>query len=94
MVWLGTVCAGCGYAASRSTIGNVWEPVRELFAAEWKTAKNGAAVDDSWKARDRGELSLDQARDKIFDLAGGIGTPEWATRGVETRSPWKGSTYR
>lgn len=67
-----------------------WEPIRELFPAKWKTAKNAQAVDDIWRAVDRGEITAQQARDAIFNLAGGIGTPEWAGQtAVRT-----GSTYR
>ncbi|QIO34332.1 DUF7178 family protein [Bradyrhizobium sp. 1(2017)] len=71
-----------------------WEPVRELFPAKWKTAKNNAAVDDIWGAYDRGEIPIEQARKAIFDLAGGIGTPEWARSGIGASSPYQGSTYR
>ncbi|WP_340667879.1 DUF7178 family protein [Bradyrhizobium ottawaense] len=71
-----------------------WEPVRELFPAKWKTAKNNAAVDDIWGAYDRGDIPIDQARKAIFDLAGGIGTPEWARRGIAAIAPLQGSTYR
>jgi hypothetical protein len=71
-----------------------WEPVRELFPADWKNARNATAVDDIWKAHDRGEISLDQARDAIFNLAGGIGTPEWARGGISARAPNLASTYR
>ncbi|MEY9397951.1 hypothetical protein ABIF66_008770 [Bradyrhizobium japonicum] len=71
-----------------------WEPVRELFPAKWKTAKNNAAVDDIWGAYDRGDISIDQARSAIFDLAGGIGTPEWARSGIGAIAPAQGSTYR
>jgi hypothetical protein len=71
-----------------------WEPVRELFPADWKNARNATAVDDIWRAHDRGEITLDQARDAVFNLAGGIGTPEWARGGISARSPQLGSTYR
>ncbi|QOG21371.1 hypothetical protein [Bradyrhizobium sp. SEMIA] len=71
-----------------------WEPVRELFPAKWKTAKNNAAVDDIWGAYDSGNISIDQARKAIFDLAGGIGTPEWARHGLTAIAPLQGSTYR
>ncbi|MEY9239164.1 hypothetical protein ABIF68_006784 [Bradyrhizobium japonicum] len=78
----------------RAAQSATWEPIRELFPADWKTAKNATAVDDIWKAMDRGELSTDQARRAIFDFAGGIGTPEWARSGVSARAPTLGSTYR
>jgi hypothetical protein len=71
-----------------------WEPIRELFPADWKNAKNATAVDDIWRAHDRGDLTLDQARDAVFGFAGGIGTPEWARGGINARSPQLGSTYR
>ncbi|SFV19421.1 DUF7178 family protein [Bradyrhizobium arachidis] len=78
----------------RAAQSATWEPIRELFPADWKTAKNATAVDDIWKAVDRGELSVDQARRAIFDVAGGIGTPEWLRGGIDTRAPQLGSTYR
>ena len=71
-----------------------WEPVRELFTPEFKTAKNTQAVDDVWRAFDRGEISLERARDTIFDLAGGIGEPSWARRDTRVSAPAESSTYR
>jgi hypothetical protein len=35
--WLETVCAGCR-VLPRAPQSAKWEPVRELFAAEWETA--------------------------------------------------------
>lgn len=71
-----------------------WEPVRELFTDTFKRSPKAGAVDDVWKAYDRGEIGLDDARDTIFNLGGGIGTPEWARPGLETFAPTRGSTYR
>ncbi|WP_445222468.1 DUF7178 family protein [Bradyrhizobium sp. Pa8] len=78
----------------RAAQSATWEPIRSLFPADWKTAKNATAVDDIWKAVDRGELSVDQARRAIFDVAGGIGTPEWLRGGAGARAPQSASTYR
>jgi hypothetical protein len=41
-------------------------------------AKNAAATDEICEAYDDGEIPIDQTRRQIFDLAGGIGTPERA----------------
>lgn len=71
-----------------------WEPVRELFTKEWKTPENANKVDSIWRAHDRGDISIEQARDAIFDLAGGIGTPSWARPGIKVFAPTQGSTYR
>jgi hypothetical protein len=71
-----------------------WEPVRELFPAKFKTDKNTAIVDEVWRAVDRGELSVPQARDKILEIAGGIGEPSWARPGVVFHDPRTLSTYR
>jgi hypothetical protein len=78
----------------RAAQSATWEPIRELFPAEWKTAKNTQAVDNIWGLKDRGLINTEQARDYIFNLAGGIGTPEWARPGLGTTAPSKGSTYR
>ncbi|MET3995984.1 uncharacterized membrane protein (DUF485 family) [Bradyrhizobium sp. S3.9.2] len=86
-----SICKGQIPRAGQSA---TWEPVRELFPSKWKTAKNNAAVDDLRRAYDRGDISIDRARKAVFDLAGGIGTPEWARRGIGATAPSQGSTYR
>jgi len=78
----------------RAAQSATWEPVRELFPAKWKTAANAKAVDDIWRQVDAGRLDINQARDQIFNLAGGIGTPEWGRPGARSVAPAKGSTYR
>jgi hypothetical protein len=92
MVWLETVCAGCGYAASCPIIGKVGAGARAIRPGMENCY--AAAVDDICRAHDRGEISAEGARNKIFDFAGGIGMPEWARSGIDTRSPTRGSTYR
>ena len=71
-----------------------WEPVRELFTKEWKTPENANKVDNIWRAYDRGDISIEQARDAIFETAGGIGTPGWARPDLKVFAPTQGSTYR
>ena len=79
----------------RAAQSATWEPVRELFTDVWKrNPQNVDAVNNIWSAVDRGEITAAQARDKIFDLAGGIGTPEWGRPGLKTFAPAEGSTYR
>jgi hypothetical protein len=71
-----------------------WEPVRELFPREWKTPKNVEAVDNIWREKDAGNLTAEQARNAIFELAGGFNEPAWAQRGPAPVDPRRGSTYR
>jgi hypothetical protein len=79
----------------RAAQSATWEPVRELFSARFKAnPKNTEAVDNVWRAYDRGDISIEQARDAVFDLAGGIGTPSWARPGLRAVAPAQGSTYR
>lgn len=53
-----------------------WEAIRGLFeAAQKKTMKPQiAAIWERYKAK---EIDIARAREEIFDLAGGITTPEW-----------------
>ncbi len=72
-----------------------WEAVRGLFPDTFKNAKNNAAVDKVWYAYRKGELSLDDARQQISQLAGGINPPSWlgrsdATSGVRGASSYAG----
>lgn len=67
-----------------------WEAVRMLFPAKWKADKtNVAKVRDLWEQYRRNELTIDQARNAVFqlvfgrDVAGaiaddsGVGSPSW-----------------
>lgn len=71
-----------------------WEPVRELFSAAAKRGNLPDQVDAIWRAHDAGDLSLQQARDLIYETAGGIGTPAWARPDLERIDPRRGSSYR
>lgn len=79
---------------ARSMQSATWEPVRELFSAAAKRGNLPDQVDAIWRAHDAGELSLNQARDLIFDTAGGIGTPAWARPDLARIDPRRGSSYR
>jgi hypothetical protein len=46
-----------------------WEGVRGLFPAKAKTAEHKQAIDDIWTDFQKGELTLRQAQDKIFNYA-------------------------
>lgn len=71
-----------------------WEPVRELFSAAAKRGSLPDQVDAIWRAHDAGDLTLQQARDLIYETAGGIGTPAWARPDLERIDPRRGSSYR
>ena len=71
-----------------------WEPVRELFPAKWKNPKNVEAVDNIWRQKDAGNITAEQARNAILDLAGGFSQPSWSERGFTAIDPRKASTYR
>jgi hypothetical protein len=48
-----------------------------LFSPEFKTAANKAAIAGAWNYYRAGHIDLDQVRNYIEDLAGGIEPPEW-----------------
>ncbi len=56
-----------------------WEAVRGLFEAAMKKtlAEPVAAI---WQRYKDGEISIEEAREAIFTLAGGIKDPEWVTQ--------------
>lgn len=67
-----------------------WEAVRMLFPAKWKADKtNVAKVRDLWEQYRRNELTIDQARNAVFQLVfgrdvaraiaddSGVGSPSW-----------------
>ena len=78
----------------REMQSSTWEPVRELFPAKFKNAKNVEAVDNIWREKDAGNITAGEAREAIFNLAGGIGAPSWSKRGVAPVDPRRASTYR
>ena len=57
-----------------------WEAVRGLFPQRMKNKKNNKIVDDIWGEYNRGEISLDETRDRISDAFGGIRNPSWYGR--------------
>jgi len=80
----------------RAGQSQAWEAVRELFPDTFKTAKNMSVIDDIWRAHDRGEISLDQARKLILNFAApsGIAAPSWAQSGLAVAPATRSSTYR
>ena len=55
----------------------VWEQIRDLFPAKFKTAANMKAVANIWKDYGKGNISLDEARNQVVQKAGGFKTPDW-----------------
>lgn len=54
-----------------------WEGVRSLFPADFKTASNMAVIDDIWRQHGRGEITANEARQRIVRAAGGFVPPSW-----------------
>jgi len=71
-----------------------WEGIRLRFPQEGKRGNmESFNPDNVWRAYERGELSLEQARNLIVP-EGSIGTPSWAEPGYVSVDPRKASTYR
>lgn len=65
-----------------------WEAVRGLFPDTFKSqAKNVDQVDSIWLKYRKGQLSLDEARNEVFNAAGGINPPEWEGAGLRAGTP-------
>lgn len=54
-----------------------WEAIRELFPAEFKTAKNNATIDNIWKEYKSGKQTLNATRQRILDASA---KPAWLER--------------
>ena len=55
-----------------------WEAVRGLFTPGFKgQEKNQEIIANIWKKYDAGDITIDQARQEIFDEAGGINRAAW-----------------
>ena len=54
-----------------------WEQIRVLFPKAFKTAPNQAKIDAIWRAVDSGEITPQQARERVVEAAGGLGKPTW-----------------
>lgn len=59
-----------------------WEAVRGLFPDTFKTASNAEKIDSVWVQYRKGKLSLEEARNEVFRIAGGIDAPEWERAGL------------
>jgi hypothetical protein len=59
-----------------------WEAVRGLFPDTFKTATNADKIDNIWLQYRKGKLSQDEARNEVFNAAGGINAPEWERAGL------------
>ena len=54
-----------------------WEAVRGLFPDTFKNPKNKRIIDTLWQQYDNGSKTIEQTREAIFKLAGGIDKPLW-----------------
>ncbi|NDB69315.1 MAG: hypothetical protein EB015_15165, partial [Methylocystaceae bacterium] len=55
-----------------------WEGLKGLFPDTFKTEKNIAAVRGIWKDYAAGNIDIDDARNRIVQLAGGMNEPAWS----------------
>ena len=58
-----------------------WEAVRGLFTAKYKNNQNMLFAEGVWKQYSNGKLSLEEARTKVNEHAGGFDRPDWAESG-------------
>lgn len=77
----------------RATQSVVWDTVRPLFE-QLKASGKGDEAAAIWRAVDSGNLSADEARRRIVELAGGFKDPDWAVRHGLLSGPEPTSSYR
>ena len=58
-----------------------WEAVRGLFTAQYKNKQNMLFAENVWKQYSNGKLTLDEARTKVNEHAGGFDRPDWSGSG-------------
>ena len=58
-----------------------WEAVRGLFTAKYKNKQNMLFAEGVWKQYSDGKITLDEARTKVNEHAGGFDRPDWAGSG-------------
>lgn len=72
-----------------------WEALRGLFSPSFKgNKKNVAAARSVWEKYDAGQISADEARRAIVELAGGIERPAWERGNSPVYDPKRYSTYQ
>ena len=54
-----------------------WGAIRSLFPDKWKRPANKEAVELIWQGYKKGSYGIDEARQQVYDLAGGLNTPDW-----------------
>lgn len=60
----------------------VWEAVRVLYPAAWKrNTLNQERIDAIWTKYREGTISIDQAREEVINVTGGIRKPDWFVEG-------------
>lgn len=55
----------------------VWEQIRDLYPDTFKTKANQENIKGIWRDFGDEKISLDEARKKVVDAAGGFQSPEW-----------------
>lgn len=59
-----------------------WEAIRGMFPDTFKSAANNAKIDAIWRQYRDGRANLNDTREAIHDLAGGIRNPSWFRPGA------------
>lgn len=64
-----------------------------MFPEDWKNPKNSAIIDNIWRQYKSGQRGLDDTRQKILDVAGGIKRPSWDRPAVSPYGAARNSGY-
>ena len=70
-----------------------WEAIRSLFGDDKKSAKKIEEIEGIWKDYQDGKLTIEDARERTFDAAGGFDDPGWGRRDKRLDEEYGGSTY-
>ena len=70
-----------------------WEAVRGLFKPQQKTKKNKQIVDNLWDNVSQGQLEIDDVRNQISELVGGIADPTWSRYDPGSNEAARDSSY-
>ena len=70
-----------------------WEGIKSLMGDEKKTPELREAVQNIWDEHKAGKISIDDARTKIIDAAGGFSKPDWMPQADWDKSQNQGEEF-